>query len=42
MNMFVVAAGPRRVTPLPGDVRSLLHNVGLRSPSQLLVIGLRK
>ena len=31
MNMFVAAAGPRRDASLPGDVQSLLHDVGLRS-----------
>jgi len=32
MNMFVATAAPRQVTPLPGDVQSLLHDVGLHSP----------
>jgi Fur family transcriptional regulator, iron response regulator len=38
MNMYVAAAGPRRDTPLPGDVQTLLHNVGLRSTRQRIAL----
>jgi len=30
--------GPRRDTPLPGDVQTLLHNVGLRSTRQRIAL----
>jgi len=37
MNMYA-ATGPRRDTPLTGDVRILLQNVGLRSTRQRIAL----
>jgi Fur family transcriptional regulator, iron response regulator len=37
MKMYVATARPRRDT-LPGDVQTLLHNVGLRSTRQRIAL----
>ena len=36
--MSAASAGPRRDTPVPGDVRSLLHSVGLCSTRQRIAL----
>jgi Fe2+ or Zn2+ uptake regulation protein len=38
MNKYVAAAGPRRDTPLSGDIRTLLHDVGLRATRQRIAL----
>jgi Fe2+ or Zn2+ uptake regulation protein len=38
MNRYVTTAGPRRDTPLSGDVQTMLHNAGLRSTRQRIAL----